>query len=67
MQAGFVTIEKPGDKYHGEQGTIEMIYAATEKMVRNGKPWDWLYLKLTSGKVVRVPSYFVPAYDATAH
>lgn len=64
----FVTIEKPGDRYHGQQGTIEMIYCATEAMQRNGKPWDWLYIKLKeSGKVLRVPSYFVPAYDPNAH
>ncbi len=64
---GFVTIEKPGDKYHGERGTIEMVHYATEAMKRQGKPFDLLYLKLTNGKVIRVPSYFVPAYDATAH
>lgn len=68
MAEGFVRIDKPGDKYHGHEGTIEMIYAATEAMQWNGKPWDWLYIKLrANGRVLRVPSYYVPGYDPTAH
>jgi hypothetical protein len=68
MQAGFVTIRRKGCRYHGRRGMIQQIEPTNEFRVHNGQPYDLLHIKLErDAKVVRVPSYFVPEYDATAH